>query len=210
MKQHDWILAKFNQHFKLMHSVALKLLRCLAIGLKKRPDYFEPWFMKECSSTYRAIHYNPRAGTKAEHENLDNKTYKLVTPEHCDSGFMTLLTTFMYDGLQVEINGEYKSIKPMKNAIVMNIGEILAKISNFTIKATRHRVYDIGLERYSSGFFLEPKFSAKICDSILASSRKWCEDIEYDRNPANAEEMKTIKCFGEVMCKKLTGVYGEW
>ena len=68
----------------------------------------------------------------------------------------------------------------------MNLGDILAKISNFTIKATRHRVYDIGVERYSSGFFLEPKFSAKICDGILATKRKQCEDYKYDRDPANA------------------------
>ena len=56
---------------------------------------------------------------------------KLVTPEHTDSGFITLLTTFMYPGLQVEINGEYRSIKPKENAIIINIGDALEKISNY-------------------------------------------------------------------------------
>lgn len=43
---------------------------------------------------------------------MSKEDFKMVTPEHTDSGFITLLTTFMYPGLQVEINGEYRSIKP--------------------------------------------------------------------------------------------------
>jgi isopenicillin N synthase-like dioxygenase len=92
---------------------------------------------------------------------------KLVTPEHADSGFVTLLNTFMFQGLQVEINGEYKSVLPVHNTLVMNIGETLSKISGYRFKATRHRVLDIGCERYSSPFFLEPKFSALISDKII-------------------------------------------
>ena len=87
---------------------------------------------------------------------------KMVTPEHTDSGFITLLTTFMFPGLQVEINGEYRNIKPKENAIIINIGDALEKISNYEIKATRHRVIDIGVERFSAPFFLCPKSSARI------------------------------------------------
>ena len=62
----------------------------------------------------------------------------------------------------------------------MNIGETLSKISGYKIKATRHRVLDIGVERYSSPFFMEPKHSARIGEGILDSKRKQCEDFEYD------------------------------
>ena len=105
---------------------------------------------------------------------------KLTCPEHADTGFITLLSTFNYPGLQVEIDGEYKSIKPIKNAIVMNIGETLSKISGYKIKATKHRVLDIGVERYSSPFFMEPKHSARIGEGILDSKRERCEDFAYD------------------------------
>ena len=60
---------------------------------------------------------------------MDETELKLVTPEHSDSGFVTLLSTFMYHGLQVLIDGEYRSIKPIENAIVVNIGDTLEQIS---------------------------------------------------------------------------------
>ena len=80
----------------------------------------------------------------------------------------------------MEINGEYKSILPEHNTLIMNIGDALSKISNYRFKATRHRVIDIGSERYSCPFFLCPKFSAMICDDIIESGRIQCEDQEFD------------------------------
>lgn len=189
-----------------MHDLALKIISCFAVGLGKSPDYFEPWFKKECASVFRGLHYLPRSKEVI----LDNPNEQiLVAPEHRDSGFMTLLSTFMYPGLQVLIDGEFKSIKSVKNAFVVNIGCTLEKISNFRIKATMHRVLDIGVERFSTPFFFEPKFSARISDKTLDSSRKLCEDPEYENDPVNAEEMATIMNYGQFMCKsKLT--VGEW
>ena len=96
-----------------MHTTAMRLVKCFAIGLGKNEDYFNSWFEKECSSVFRAIHYNPREGNfdnQKEETRLSAEHFKLVTPEHTDSGFLTLLSTFMYPGLQVLIDGEYKSI----------------------------------------------------------------------------------------------------
>lgn len=67
----------------------------------------------------------------------------------------------------------------------MNLGETLAHISNYKIKATKHRVIDIGQERYSSAFFLECKHSARISPAVLESSREYCEDFAYDSDPKN-------------------------
>ena len=150
-----------------MHGLAMKLISCFGIGLGKRADYFDPWFKSQCSSTFRGIHYKPRVKT------ADGYTHKLVTPEHTDSGFITLLSTFMYPGLEVEINGEYKPIKPIKNAIVVNIGDMLEEISGYQVKATSHRVVDIGVERYSAPFFFDPKFSARISKDVLQSKRQY-------------------------------------
>ena len=173
----DWVKEKFYKQFYVMHSLSLRLLRALSKGLGKREDYFDPWFKDQCSSVWRGIHYRPRDQSVVLEDPL---MQKLTAPEHADSGFITLLSTFNYPGLQVEIDGEYKSIKPMKNAVIMNIGETLQKISGHQIKATRHRVIDIGIERYSSPFFLEPKHSARIGDGILDSNRYQSEDFEYD------------------------------
>jgi len=39
---------------------------------------------------------------------------------------------------------------------------MLSRITNFKLKATKHRVRDIGVERFSSPFFFEPNYSARI------------------------------------------------
>ena len=112
-----------------MHDLALQLISCLALGLGKKEDYFDPWFKKESASTMRGIHYNPRDQDSSKSCELNAEEKRLVTPEHTDSGFITLLSTFMFPGLEVEINGEYQPIKPMKNAIVINIGDSLEALS---------------------------------------------------------------------------------
>jgi isopenicillin N synthase-like dioxygenase len=167
--ENAWIKETFDNQFNLMHNLASTLISCLAIGLGKREDYFDPWFKDECSSTMRGIHYNTRdANTLCE---LSEQDRKLVTPEHTDSGFITLLSTFMFSGLEVEINGEFQPIKPVENAIVVNIGDTLEALSGNQIKATKHRVMDIGIERFSSPFFFDPKFSARVPKDCLISSR---------------------------------------
>ena len=35
-KQHDWILKKFEEQYKIWHDLSLKLIGCLALGLGKR------------------------------------------------------------------------------------------------------------------------------------------------------------------------------
>ncbi len=65
----------------------------------------------------------PRSAAVVKSDKLNDNLLKLTTPEHADTGFMTLLTTFGYPGLQVLIDGEYKSIKPEPNCLVINLGE---------------------------------------------------------------------------------------
>jgi isopenicillin N synthase-like dioxygenase len=67
---------------------------------------------------------------------------------------------------------------------VVNLGEMLAKMTGNQLKATKHRVLDIGVERYSCPFFFEPFYLAMIPDSIFDAkvisevegpeSKEWC------------------------------------
>jgi isopenicillin N synthase-like dioxygenase len=44
---------------------------------------------------------------------------------------------------------------------------MLSRISNYILKATLHRVIDIGDDRFSSPFFFEPHYAAVIPSSIM-------------------------------------------
>lgn len=61
-------------------------------------------------------------------------------------------------------------MKPVQNAYVINIGDMLSRITNYVLKATLHRVIDIGNDRFSSPFFFEPFYEAKIPSSILKNT----------------------------------------
>ena len=100
-------------------------------------------------------------------DKLSPDDLRLTTPIHTDSGFLTLLSTFGYPGLQVEVGeGVYKSVRPVLNTMAVNLGDMLSRISDGQLKATKHRVLDIGVERYSSPFFFEPRYAASIPSSI--------------------------------------------
>lgn len=62
---------------------------------------------------------------------------------------------------------EFRSAKPIPHAFVINIGDMLSRISNYILKATLHRVICIGDDRYSSPFFFEPHYGAVIPSSIM-------------------------------------------
>ena len=95
--KYDWIKDKFEKQYWLFNKLALEMQRYLAIGLGKKSNYFDPWFKNECSSTFRTIHYLPRDQTEAGRAGTIQT--KLVTPEHCDTSFLTLLSTFGNPGL---------------------------------------------------------------------------------------------------------------
>ena len=51
--------------------------------------------------------------------------------------------------------------------MVVNLGNILSRITNYELKATLHRVLDIGVERFSCPFLATPKYLAKIPSNLL-------------------------------------------
>ena len=134
------------------------------------PHYFDKWFVNDTCSTFRVIRYRPRSRQLVDQDKLSAEQLRFTTPIHTDSGFLTLLSTFNYHGLQVDTGeGVYKSVRPIPNTIVVNLGDMLSRITNYQLKATKHRVLDIGVERYSSPFFLEPFYGARIPTTVGGS-----------------------------------------
>ena len=166
-KKYQWIRLKFEEVYNLMHKVSLRLLEYMATSLGLDKHTFHPWFETDSMSTFRAIHYLPRSSGVVDSTKLDESGRILTAPEHADSGFITILSTFGFPGLQVEIDGTYKSVKPTHNALVVNLGTVFSRISGYKLKATRHRVLDIGIERFSSPFFFRPKYSAMIPRNLV-------------------------------------------
>ncbi len=176
----------------------MKVMSHIAEGLQKPIDFFDSWFKDNTLSTFRIIHYSPRNTQKeGDTEKLSAEDLKFTTPIHTDSGFLTLLATFNYHGLQIDVGeGVYKSVTVVPKTLVVNLGDMLSRITNYKLKATHHRVLDIGTERYSSPFYIEPNYQAKI-------------PVQLGEGTAtNTSEKNFI--YGDWLIDKITTQFGEY
>ncbi|XP_046566711.1 2-oxoglutarate-Fe(II) type oxidoreductase hxnY-like [Haliotis rubra] len=157
----DEFLRDMQQYYKAVLNTGTEILRLLALGSGLDEYWFESMFLPDTLSTLRLLHYPLRSSNPPDTAK-DGDTV-LCCSEHSDSGFVTLLSTFHYRGLQIfNQNDKWVDVEPRPNSLVMNIGDILSKTSNGRFKATRHRVVETGMDRYSVPFFFEPRYGAEI------------------------------------------------
>ena len=59
-------------------------------------------------------------------------------------------------------DGSWLDVPPRPGSIVVNLGDSLANMTNGRVKATKHRVKEIGKNRYSVPFFLESGYHCQV------------------------------------------------
>ncbi|WP_258102718.1 isopenicillin N synthase family oxygenase [Marinoscillum sp. MHG1-6] len=141
--------------FKTLETAGIHMLRAIAIHLGL-DEYFFDDKVKKGNSILRQIHYFPI-------ENPDELPPDAVrAAEHGDINLITLLMGASADGLQVlRRDGEWISITALPNQIVVNVGDMLDRLTNHKLKSTIHRVVNpprelMGTSRYSIPFFMHP------------------------------------------------------
>lgn len=128
------------------------LLRAIALNLGLDELYFEDK-IKDGNSILRTIHYppiteEPRSAIRAE--------------QHEDINLITLLVGASAGGLQLLTSqNEWLDIVPEDDEIVINVGDMLQRLTNNYLKSTTHRVVNPPKEqwhvpRLSIPFFLHP------------------------------------------------------
>lgn len=142
-----------------MQSLAAKLLGLLAIALDKPSDHFE-YMMRDSLSTLRLLHYPPIPAAAAvvgdgsgdEHSHTHPQQELCCTP-HTDSGILTLLQQDATGGLEVLLPrrneetgeeeedgaGDWIPAPYVPGSIVVNVGDLMARVSGGRFKATVHR-----------------------------------------------------------------------
>ena len=83
---------------------------------------------------------------------------------HTDFGALTFLATDDVGGLQVLApDGSWIDVPPRADAFVVNVGDMLHRMSGGLLRSTPHRVInETGREHYSCPFFYDPHVSAQI------------------------------------------------
>ncbi|KAK4897161.1 hypothetical protein LTR27_005054 [Elasticomyces elasticus] len=143
-----------------LQSLSSTLLSLLAVGLGKSSDYFAS-YLTDSLSTLRMLHYPPQQ----QRTPTTSQDPRLCCTPHTDSGILTLLHQDPTGGLEVlNADGQWISAPYVPGSIVVNIGDLMARVSGGRFVATMHRVRTSsasverpdGMGRFSVPFFFEP------------------------------------------------------
>ncbi|MEO5997636.1 MAG: 2-oxoglutarate and iron-dependent oxygenase domain-containing protein [Chitinophagaceae bacterium] len=166
----------FSKAYKAFEKSGLALLQAIALYLELDEHYFDS-YVHNGNSILRSIHYppithEPKSAIRAE--------------QHEDINLITLLVGASADGLQILTKqDEWIGVTSLPEQIVVNVGDMLQRLTNNKLKSTTHRVINPPRpmwhsSRFSMPFFLHPKseMSLACLDSCIDDKHpKEYEDI---------------------------------
>lgn len=142
----------FLELFTAFDRAGDRLLSAIARHLKLAPDWFDR-AVTDGNSVLRLLHYPP---IPADAEGVR-------AGAHEDINLITLLLGAEEAGLELldRDSGRWLAIKPPEGAMVVNVGDMLQRLTNHVLPSTTHRVVNPpperrGHSRYSMPFFLHP------------------------------------------------------
>ncbi|WP_052257675.1 isopenicillin N synthase family dioxygenase [Leisingera sp. ANG-DT] len=131
-----------------MKGLAQRLMRAIAVSLDLEADFFAPK-MQNPITIQRLLHYPPQEGQ------IDESVMGIGA--HTDYGSLTILAQDDVGGLQVmNRDGQWVEGAPIAGSFVINIGDLIQRLTNDLYLANLHRVVNAsGRERYSIPFFID-------------------------------------------------------
>jgi isopenicillin N synthase-like dioxygenase len=142
--------------YQKLEAAGKQVLKAIAIHIGLPEDYFDKK-VHNGNSILRPIHYFPI-------ENPDSVPADAVrAAEHGDINLITLLMGASADGLQVlRRDGKWIPITALPEQVVVNVGDMMARLTNNKLKSTIHRVVNpprelMNTSRYSIPFFMHPR-----------------------------------------------------
>lgn len=141
--------------YQQLDALGVRVLRAIARYLKLADDFFDGP-VRLGNSVLRLLHYPP----------VPENAPGIRAGAHEDINVITLLLGAEEAGLQVkDRDGTWLPINPPPGALVVNIGDMLQRLTNHVLPSTTHRVVNPaperrGFSRYSTPFFLhfEPEY----------------------------------------------------
>ena len=129
------------------------ILQAISLYLGLQENYFDN-YVHNGNSILRCIHYppitiEPKSAIRAE--------------QHEDINLITLLVGASADGLEILTKqNEWIGVTSLPDQIVVNVGDMLQRLTNNKLRSTTHRVVNPKREhwhtsRFSMPFFLHPK-----------------------------------------------------
>lgn len=147
----DGFKETFEALYAAFEEAGGKVLRAIALHLELAENFFDAT-VQDGNSVMRLLRYPPLEGEEAKGA--------IRAAAHGDINTITLLLGAEEAGLELlKADGDWLTIDPPEGALVVNIGDMLDRLTNGRLVSTTHRVVNPHGEaahraRYSMPFFL--------------------------------------------------------
>jgi isopenicillin N synthase-like dioxygenase len=169
----------FSESFAAFEKSGIQILSAIAEYLGLNQHYFNDKVLNG-NSILRAIHYPP----------IINEPLSAIRAEqHEDINLITLLVGASADGLEILTkDGTWNPVFSNRGQIIVNVGDMLQRLTNNKLKSTTHRVVNPPrslwhTSRFSVPFFLHPQGQTSLAcldNCINDDLPKIYEDITAD------------------------------
>ncbi|GFE72464.1 MULTISPECIES: isopenicillin N synthase family oxygenase [Novosphingobium] len=161
----DGFQETFTELYAQFDKAGAEILAAIAVYLGLDSRWFDP-AIEDGNSVLRLLHYPPVA---------EGAGGAIRAGAHEDINLITLLLGAQEAGLELlGKNGEWLSVAPPEGAVVINIGDMLQRLTNHVLPSTTHRVRNpagdrAAHSRYSMPFFLHLRsdFPFKTLDQCI-------------------------------------------
>ncbi|MEZ5709524.1 MAG: 2-oxoglutarate and iron-dependent oxygenase domain-containing protein [Blastomonas sp.] len=149
--------AGFRETFEPLYAEFDRVGNIILSRIARYLGLAENWFdpaVEDGNSILRLLHYPPIDGAHSGEEGA------IRAGAHEDINLITLLLGAEEAGLEIlGKNGEWIGMSPPEGALVINVGDMLQRLTNHVLPSTTHRVRNpagerVAFSRYSMPFFL--------------------------------------------------------
>lgn len=142
--------------YQVLENTGKEMLKAIALYLGLEENYFDNK-VHNGNSILRPIHYFPIEDPSQVPDDA------VRAAEHGDINLITLLMGASADGLQVlRKDGKWIPITALPGHLVVNVGDMMERLTNDKLKSTIHRVVnppkeELKTARFSIPFFMHPR-----------------------------------------------------
>ncbi|MDP1631735.1 MAG: 2-oxoglutarate and iron-dependent oxygenase domain-containing protein [Caulobacter sp.] len=160
----------FRRLFDGLNETGVTLLRALAPELGLAEDFFDDK-VRYGTSLLRVLHYPPLAA--------DTDPNAVRAAAHEDINFLTIMVAARGGGLELlDRDGTWLPVVADPTCLIVDSGDMLARMTNGVIPATTHRVVNPtgpNVSRYSMPFFMHPTLetSLAVLDSCVGDGARF-------------------------------------
>jgi isopenicillin N synthase-like dioxygenase len=164
------------EYIDAVTDVGHRVLRVVSLALGLDEDWFDRHLTAEPTVLFRIFRYPPTE-TREEAEG----SMEWSVGEHTDYGLLTLLAQDDAGGLEVHTRDGWIAAPPLADAFVVNLGDMLERMTGGVYKSTPHRVRNASArDRLSLPLFLDPAWGAEVLPVPHVAARGEARDVAAD------------------------------